>query len=193
MAGRPRIRNLPTWLAVLFAVTTAILAVQVTTYRADYNDAKDTGDQITTLLSGDGAVRGYSCGVLNVELAAEILGVSVGQDFFQGPLPSDAGELYWHDICRYEDPSVSNRYVELFVDTYQSKELAQAAFDDVLPVVNDAKSYDPRDYGDALVYDAGVFYLLRSQAVVQVAANDASGNIEQHALSVLDRVLQRMQ
>jgi hypothetical protein len=137
--------------------------------------------QIQTLLTGTNKAAGYTCGVLNSDKAKELLNSdSVEKNFGQGPTDEvkqgepNPNNIFWADNCRYQDSVNSTKYVELLISTFQSSELAKNSFLDFIPVVNEKKYINASGYGQELIYDSGVFYLLQDNRVLQISTGNGN-------------------
>lgn len=137
--------------------------------------------QLQSLLTGPGKVAGYTCGALNTEKAKTILkSVNVNKIFGQGPTDilrdgePKIDKVFWADSCRYEETSSNAKYVELYISTFQSDEQAKSVFLDFIPEVNDKVVLPPDNYGQELIYDGGVHYLLQDNRIIQVSASNGN-------------------
>jgi hypothetical protein len=142
---------------------------------------KNDSNQVNTLLRGEQKVFGFACGVLSESVAISLLNSNVTLSYGQGPtraLPNnekvDKDKLYWQDSCRYEDPTNSSKYIEMYVSTFQSSYQASQSLYNFLRSVNDVKELPADGYGSQLLYDGGAYYLLDGHKIVQVSASNGS-------------------
>jgi len=193
MKSRNLVSNI---IIAIMAVFIVILGFQITNQQFEIEEFESQSSQVSELLNGKEKVAGYTCGVLNTDMAQQILGAdSLSRDYGQGPtdqLQSDKSseKLLWSDSCRYVSDTNSNVYVEFYVATFDSEESAEDSFMNFLPLVNNAELIKQNELGSELMYDEGVFYLLNNNKVIQVAANNSSGsNIKEFSFSALDKIL----
>lgn len=185
----------------LFALTLAVLIffiglLVLTTYfySKTSNQRNENEGRISSLLhSNNTRILGRACGVLskstakrflqtdNIKLQDYISGVQLGGDYSTANLSGSIdGDFSWQDSCGYEVINNSLDYVQLTMQTFETTNGAQQAFSEILPKVNNVETLDPQGYGDKLLYDAGVHYLLRNREIITVSANNSSkpGNSE---------------
>lgn len=169
-----------TVLMVLVAFWAVMLAVE---YKRDADNAKALTAEIDQLLLDlDAGVDGRSCGILTKSVADGLLGESVERDDVasrQRPGGTEEStpenpQLFWADTCVYESEQNRNIFISLNISTYATSEEALVAFSDVLPVVNDVEILNRANYGDELLYDAGVVYLLKDREIYQLAAQNSN-------------------
>jgi hypothetical protein len=182
---------------ILFVLLSiVVLGFKVTDLQNKIESYESDSVQINVLLTSDNSAAGYSCGVLKASDAKEFLQSEVVRSFRQSPTDKvredkPAQELiFWSDSCRYEDSANNSRYVEYYVTTFQTDEAAAKAFPDFLQTVNDAKNIPVELSNQTLIYDAGVYYLLSSNRVIQVAASDGNPSESQNfSRGVLDYLM----
>jgi hypothetical protein len=174
---------------IILLIGLFVLALDLRDSRKELNQSKNEFRQTSLFLNGDLAVEGYSCGVMDTKIAQKFIGKNLKKNFSQIP-QNLSGQGSWQDSCRYTDSSNSNKYVELFINTYQNPNLAESAYTTFFQIVNENVSYPAQEYGEELVYDSGVFYLLRDRQVIRIAASNGSPmEAEQFALSVFERII----
>lgn len=165
---------------VLF-LSIILLGFRATNLQNQIQKNNSQNAQIQALLTGANKVAGYTCGVLNTDKAKELLGSDiVEKNFGQGPTDEvkkgepNPNNIFWSDSCRYQDSTNSTKYVELLISTFQSNESAKNSFLDFIPVVNEKKDINASVYGQELIYDSGVIYLLQDNRVLQIAASNGN-------------------
>lgn len=170
------ITNYKNLLIIALSIFIVILGFQVTSKQKTIEKYEDFKYQQDKLLFGEGRLQGYSCGVLDIKKAQEILdSKSLKSSYLQGPADEigvnnkQTERLYWSDSCRYVDEFDSSKYVELYIDTFQTKTEAENYFLDFLPIVTDKKILSNENFGEKLVYESGVYYLLKDNKVIQVS------------------------
>ncbi len=139
---------------------------------------------LNLLRSDKSRVYGRACGVLSDNTAKLLLqsndvirqeyasGVGLDGITGSGGLGGEVEDSFaWNDSCSYQSESNSLDYVQLSITTHSTIEYASEAFKTVLPKVNQSENINPSEYGDELLYDAGVYYLLRNNQVIIVSAN----------------------
>jgi hypothetical protein len=184
---------------ILFVlVAIVVLGFKVTDLQKQLDSAKSNQNQVQTLLAGDNNVAGFTCGVLTKQRASSLLTVSeeLKQAYVQGPSniiqsgqPAQ-NNIFWSDSCRYEDVADNSKYIEFFITTFQTTDLAQEAFPDFFGAVNDAVALSAEGYGDELRYEGGAYYLLRGSRVIQIAAsNGVPSQTESFSRSAFDSIL----
>lgn len=158
-----------------------LLGFRATSLQNQIQNNNSQNAQIQALLTGKNKVAGYTCGVLRHDKVKELLGSdSVEKKFGQGPTDEvkqgepNSDNIFWADSCRYQDSSNTTKYVELLISTFQSSELAKNAFLDFIPLVNDKKYINALGYGQELIYDSGVLYLLQDNRVLQISASNGN-------------------
>lgn len=177
---------------VLLLILLLILALELNSTKKDLEVAKNNGSQINELLQGGNRAPGMTCGILTQQKAEKLLGVKLDRSFAQGPdnlvtenTPNN--RVIWKDSCRYVDPDNSSKYIELFIYSYQNSLEAKNSFNNILPTVNDNLELNPENIGERLVYDNGVYYLLKDSRIIQVAANnDSATNLENFSRTIFD-------
>jgi hypothetical protein len=181
---------------IILIILVINLGFQITDRQSTVDNFRIDSEQLTMLLNEDGKVAGYTCGLLTVSKAQEILNnKNIKREFGQGPATEIQDDkitdtLFWSDSCRYQSIANSNNYVEFFIATFFSNKAAEKYFDDFLPGVNEASEKESRGFGLRLIYDSGVFYLLRENKVIQVSANNSSiANKEDFSYSALTEIL----
>jgi phosphopantetheinyl transferase (holo-ACP synthase) len=161
-----------------------ILGFKITNAQHQLDISAEKQNQIQLLLSGENRAMGYTCGVLTKNKAEELLQSEVLVEYIQGPTDiiqvgkAPQASLFWTDNCRYEDSKDNSKYVEFYVSTFASKEAAAKAFPDFFNIVNDNLQIPSESYGKELVYDGGVFYLLRTNKVIQVSASNGTPSMQ---------------
>lgn len=150
----------------------------------------------TAMLLGEGKIPGYSCGVLSETVAKDLLKSDLSQKYGQGPAyeiqknKAKQENLFWSDSCRYEDKENSARYIEFYVSSFGTEKDAASAFPDFLQQVNENEKLASDGYGQSLIYDNGVYYLLTDNKVIQVAAsNGYASETKEFSGSVFKRLL----
>jgi len=174
---------------VILGLRATNLQNQVDTYESEKNE-------VTRLLFGGSRIKGYSCGILTPSRAKDILAAEkLNQGYAQGPSNQIQSHstmqdlLFWSDSCRYEDATNNAAYVELYVTTFHSDEVAKKALPDFIAKVNDAVELPAEPYGDALYYDGGAYYLLIKNRVLQIAASNGNPKeIEAFSKKVFDTI-----
>ncbi len=161
----------------LFVITLGFVISDIKGRLMDYEHKEN---QVDSLLSGSGAVAGFTCGALSESKAEELLetDVRVGYDqrptdIIQSTKPRQS-KLFWTDSCRYESTENSSKYIELYVSTFSAIDLAADAFPDFFKTVNDNEEQSADTYGQRVVYDGGIWYLLRNNTVVRVSASNGN-------------------
>jgi hypothetical protein len=173
-----------------------ILGFKLDNAQKELQIAKSNGIQINNLLYGKNKTPGLSCGILSNSKAEELLGVDLNRSFIQGPdnlvsASNPYNNVFWTDSCRYLSPNDSSKYVELFINSYQTKADAEKAYIKIFPKVNDNVEIEPNTVGERLVYDSGVYYLLDGSRIIRVSANNGSAsNLEQFSRSVFDSLIE---
>jgi len=186
-------------LYILAAVALVILMTVVQGYRDKIVLYEEVGKQVNELLAGKNKVPGYSCscGVLSQSRAEAFLKVPLVRTFGQGPLESLAAmenPIFWEDSCEYVDPTQSTKYVELHISTFQTNKQARQEYPEFFQIVNSNEELEPVNYGQELVYDAGVYYLLADNKVIRVSANNGnSADIESFSRTVFDEIVAYIQ
>lgn len=164
---------------------------QIQLYETERND-------VASLLVGQNAVIGYSCGVLSGQKVLELTAnnPNLSREFAQGPTTTIQSSIvpqnkpFWADSCRYVDSTNSDVYVELYVSTFNNNEDAAKAFPDFLQIVNDAEELPSSGYGQKLIYDGGAYYLLKNNKVIQTAAsNGLSQETESFSRKVFEDIV----
>jgi hypothetical protein len=181
---------------IILSISIVLLGFQITSQRKDIEEYEDLKYQQDTLLFGENRVAGFTCGALNMLKAEEILNTDrVISNYSQGPTDrigldnKITDNLYWSDSCRYIDELDSSKYVELYIDTFQTEFEAKKYFSDFIPVVNENKELSNENFGEKLIYDSGVYYLLRDNQIVQIStgySEEISKNIFIDILSILE-------
>lgn len=185
-----------TILILAIALLFLILALRLDSTQKELEIARSNGIQIDNLLYGKNKTPGLSCGILSYSKAEELLGVDLDRSFKQGPdnlvsASNPNNNVFWTDSCRYLNPYDSSMYIELFINSYQTKDDAEKAFINIFPIVNDNLEVEPEMLGDRLVYDNGVHYLLDDSRIIRVSAsNGSASNIEKFSRSVLDSLIE---
>lgn len=182
---------------VALAFCVVVLGLQLSSSMQKVSKLNDENAQVNYLLSIPRGARGYTCGVLTDKKAEQLLltenlvksfrqGASEKVQEYQQKQP----KLFWSDYCKYQDYSNSTKYVEFYVSTFQSDDLAEKAFPDFIQIVNDSTEIDAESYGQRLVFDGGVYYLLNGNRVYQVAGNNgAVKDSQDFSLSVFNELL----
>jgi hypothetical protein len=185
-------------LLVIALVSLVVLGFKATSLQNQVDQYESEKSEVSTLLFNGAKVKGYSCGVLTTNRAKELLdSTSLKTAYGQGPSNQiqshniSQESLFWSDSCRYEDASDSSKYVELYVTTFQSDNLARLAFPDFLGQVNDAVELPASPYGEVLFYDGGAYYLLNKNIVIQIASSNGNPTeIDEFSKNVFDQILQ---
>lgn len=174
---------------LLLLLTLLVLSVNLRDARQDLYTSNKINRQTSLFLNGELAVEGYACGVLSPSVVQEFIGNSIKKSFSQIPL-NVLENISWQDSCRYVDKTTSSKYVQLFINTFQTSSQAKSAYETFFQIVNDNVSYPAENYGEVLVYDSGVFYLLRDKRVIRIAASNGSpSESEQFAFNVFERII----
>jgi hypothetical protein len=165
-------------LLVILSLSLIFLGYRLTTSQNIIKEYSDLEEQQELLLGGEGRAPGFSCGLLNTKKAKEILDTNNIQfNYGQGPTDKvgtkniQIEKIYWSDNCRYEDVSNNTNYVELFVKTFQSDIEASSNFTYFLPTVKDSMELESSILGQKLIYDSGVYYLLRDNQIIQFSTS----------------------
>lgn len=152
-------------------------------YRNDLRKANNLNAQYGELLNNVSfGVEGKSCGILSESVAEDLLGVDAvvkdigsrqGAFAIEGTA-SNVTKLYWSDVCLYESYNDSQKYVGLFLLTYDNKEEAGEGFIDVLPKVGDGEIlfFDDKNPDETIVYNSGVVYWLKDNRIYQVSGSN---------------------
>lgn len=192
---KPRVKIVFT-LFVMLAIV--VLGFRVTDLQNQLDGVKSNQIQVETLLAGDDNVAGFTCGLLTKKRASLLFtsSVELKQANVQGPSEviqrsqQAQNKLFWSDSCRYEDVAEKSKYIEFYITTFQTTDLAQEAFPDFFRTVNDAVALSAEGYGDELRYEGGAYYLLRGSRVIQIAAsNGVSSQTASFSRSVFDSIL----
>lgn len=181
---------------VALAGCVVLLGMHASNTQKEVASLESAQDQVSVLLAGEQPAPGFTCGVLTTQKAQDILDSTVEREFSQGPtntinLDKPAQQnTFWSDSCRYRDMANHNRYVEFYMYTFQSNEDAEQAFPDFLQLVHENKVLASEEFGSKLVYDAGVFNLLRENKIIQVAAsNGESDNLQAFSRATFESLL----
>lgn len=170
-------------LLVVALLVIAVLVILLVESRSELRTYRDNETQFDNLFYGQSqGVKGQACVLLTENVAVELLQQPVEQNDTSsrqgaagyGSQHDAENGLYWSDSCSYVSQADSGKYVELFINTYQSTEMASEALEQFLPVVNRVESLTPPSDFEKHLYDAGVHYLLRGKEVVRVAASNGN-------------------
>ena len=101
-----------------------ILSVNLRETRTKLEQSNSDIRQISLFLNGEIAVEGFACGVLSEEIAHLYIGTNLRKNYSQIP-KNLSGQASWQDSCRYTDISNSNKYIELFINHFQTQEHAK--------------------------------------------------------------------
>lgn len=192
-------KNIHSLIIVILSVFLVVLGVRVSSQSQEIKTIENSANELDVLLRGPGKVRGYSCGVLSESRAKELL-ISDSLKAQFGTAPSykvqeftpALDNMFWADSCRYEDKFNNSKYVELYINTFQSPEDAQNAFPDFARIVNDSEEVDPLSYGEKLLYDGGSYTLLRKDQIIQIAANNGNANTKEFSGLVLEELIESL-
>ncbi len=183
----------------VMAFSLVVLGIRVDRYQKQLKVIENNQQQVSKLLFGDNKTSGLSCGILNDDMAEELLGVSLERSFVQGPANlttenSPDNRVFWTDNCRYSDPNDSSKYIELFINSYQNSEDAKVAYPYIFGVVNNNEELSAGGLGDKLTYDGGMYTLLKGSRIIQVSANQGSdSNIDTFSRHVFDEIMKTVQ
>lgn len=137
---------------------------------------------------------GLSCGVLSPDLASEILTddrpvllqESGQRTYTFGEYDSLSA---WSDACLYERSDTKSQYVQLYITTYQSSEIAAAELRSKIPLVNEAEVLMQGE-SETTIYDAGVVYSAQDRRVIEVAAaNGKPAEVKSHVVKIYDQII----
>jgi hypothetical protein len=149
-----------------------------------YNQANQQDDNIKNkaeyqqlIEKNSSLAPGYACGILPTNKVTELLGSEVERSVEHGVQEVVPTVLSIVDTCRYEAKNSSANYVELHITSYSNHETAMHEFTAKLPLVGKSKKLDNEPYGDKLIYDSGVYYLLRGKHVIEVAASNGTPSL----------------
>lgn len=188
-------KNIQVIIIVILCFLLVVLGIQVSSQNQEIENLNESNEELDILLNGPNKVRGYSCGILSEQKAKDLLeSSSVKSQYGITPryriqefLPAQE-KMFWADSCRYEDNFESTKYVELYINSFQTPEDAQNAFPDFARIVNDSEEVDASLYGEKLIYDGGTYTLLKRNQVVQIAANNGVSNIAEFSRTVLEEL-----
>jgi hypothetical protein len=168
---------------VLLIIGLIVLGIEITNKENELNMVRNNSAHIEKLINTPDGALGYSCGVLDKDKAKELLeSESLLLNFGQAPTNKITKEgitsenIFWSDNCSYKDKNDSSKYAELFINTFLTGEEANKNFLKFLPLAGEPKEIETQDFGDKLIYDSGVYFLLRGNKVYQVTASNGNPN-----------------
>jgi hypothetical protein len=147
------------------------------------NDYQAQSNELSNLLQSTNGPRGFSCAVLNPDVAKELLQVNDVKNSF-GQLSSytikkyqkDQENMFWTDNCRYVDSQNSNKYIELYINTFTDYDAAKKAFPDFKQLVDESEHVVLEKYEGELLYDGGSLTYLTDNRVIQIAASNGNSS-----------------
>jgi hypothetical protein len=171
---------------LVFGLMTALILSQ-----SSSDSVKLQSKEVRELLTGTPGVAGRSCGILseleakNFLPAQEVKGVFTNQPIKNKvSLENQDLGLHWSDSCRYVDPTNSNIYAELFIDTYSGEDEASADLRESLPKAGMIDEIENNDY-DELYYSSGAWFARDGRVLIKVSANDGrSGDLKDFSNNV---------
>jgi len=151
-----------------------VLVLLARDYRSRASESEQRLDGIDSILgSYQHRPLGLSCGVLSPALAGSILDGSVVMLQESGQRTYSFGEsdelTAWSDICLYERSDTKSLYVQLYITTYESDDIARSELRSRIPVVNDLEVLVDSE-AELTIYDAGVIYSANGREIIEVAA-----------------------
>ena len=177
--NKPKYKKLRSYMLPLVSLFLLLLLFCMTLYAREQSRLASELKEFESVLQKQGVeVPGRSCAILSAENAQDILGQPVKRSStnYSQPIVYNGERIRWYlDNCRYEAQSTTDRYVELFITTYNDAEIAQQEFERKPPLVSDVEILDAELFdADKLVHDAGVHYVLRGKQIVEVAASNGN-------------------
>lgn len=160
-------------LSLLFLLI--VLAWQVLDLRSRNSTLTNSTDNIEKLINEKPGVLGRSCGILNKQVAIQILNTDELEIRFSNQptvnvVNTQEGGIHWSDSCRFASVNNSNVYAEMFIETFQNSEDAALELKNDLPEVGTEK--EALDNYDELYYSSGAWFARKGEVVIKVSAND---------------------
>lgn len=188
--------NTPILVAVFTVVLLFFSLASLILVKADLKNLKSQSDNVNKLLREEPYVLGRSCGILSNRVAKDILpSQKLSLSFTNAPTKNkvilggvDDEQNHWSDSCRYVDKENSNKYVEMFIETYLNEETAKRELKDSLPVVGSVDIENIEGFSE-VYYSAGAWFARNGAVIIKVSANDGrSGDLKDFSKNIFVRL-----
>lgn len=195
-SGRHTYKKLPSYVFPLLSLVLLLVLFGMTLYAREQSRVVYEFQDYAAQLQRQGVeIPGRSCVILSGERARDILNQSVKRSStnYSQPLTYNGERVRWYlDSCRYEAQSTTDKYVELFITTYNDADTARQEFIRKPPVVSDVDILDADLFNaDKLIHDAGVHYLLAGKQIIEVAASNGNpADSQEFSYNVLSELIE---
>lgn len=191
--------NIYKFISVSLVFVIIILGLIVIRYDAHNKAHQENNRQVNNLLYNfEEGIQGQACGIFSQSEAEAIIGAEATKDDMKSRqgfnrIDNNNKTVDWSDSCVYQDKTDSNKYVELYINTYQTQTEASDRMKDFIPLVNSAELVDLDSSADDSIYDAGVYYVWKDRKVIRLAvSNGVPSQSQEIGLKIINAILKQI-